>query len=48
MYELLMRLWVEGRMSESRVRAALAASVSKGFLTQEQSDEIQLMSRNTT
>jgi len=40
MLELLRRIWVEGRIAEARVRAAIAAAVARGIITQEQADEI--------
>lgn len=45
MAELLRRMWVEGRMAEARVRAAIEAAVVRGLLTIEQAAEIFALER---
>jgi hypothetical protein len=45
MFEFLRRLWLEGRLVEARVRAAMESAVQRGLITQAQADEILVLER---
>ena len=47
MFELLRRMWVQGIIAETRVRAAIAGAVTRGVIKQEEAEEILRLPRNS-